>query len=157
MARIPIAPYSKFTDHEKPYYWVQVIPDRINYSIAANMPTKYIKDAIAGTTGTKENSSFNVKLQYFLDVLSQRNAINPALIAAWYTYSELATQSQDPNTDQPLQDSLLEFRKLTCVGSSYNKLPKAAHKVAYWQLPGEVPLPRISQAEHVALGSQPAI
>jgi hypothetical protein len=158
MGRINIPGHSKMLDHEKPYYWIQVLPDRIKYDLASTLPVNMVKNLIIGAAGKKSSSfGYNDKIEFFLLVLGKREAFYPSLLGAWTRYSDLASQSQNLKVDQPVKDSLLEFQRFACVGSSYKKLPKAAQKAAFWEQAAEVPPWLITQAEHAALDNQPGI
>lgn len=146
MGRINIPPSSRVTGTEDLYYKIQIIPDRIAYTIPG-APHNILTGVILGDAG------YNAKVQENLESLEKYNRLdmNGALYRAWLAYHGAAVASQNLSNDAAMNDKLLEFQRLACIGSSYAKLPETAAKAAFWERAAEVPLPRITLQEHQAM------
>lgn len=143
MGRIAIPASSRVTGAEDLYYKVQIIPDRIMYTVAGT-PHNILQGVILGAAG------YNSKIQTNLEDLEKagRLDMNGALFKAWLACHGAAESSQNLSNDQAMTARLLDFQRLACVGSSYIKLPERAASAAFWERTAEVPLPRITLQEH---------
>ena len=153
---IPAAP--QMSASEKPYWWVQAIPDRIKYTIAAD-PPKILGSLILGSNG------FHTKVEKYLKVLHRSgplafgfglDILSAKLYGAWQDY-DMKTRYMSSDrlrtllNDQQAMTLLLNFQRMACVGGSYKSLPKRAAKAAFWDTAEEVVLPRMTREEHDVL------
>jgi hypothetical protein len=147
MGRINIPAASRVSATEDLYYKLQIIPDRIMYT-RPGTSHNILKMSLFGETG------FHSQIQERLEALekAKRIEISGALYKKWLAYHSAATASQNLSNDPVMTTELLEFQRLACVGSSYRDLLDRAAKAAFWENTAEVPLPRITQQEHQAMG-----
>lgn len=140
MGKINVPASAQISYEEQPYHRVQVIPDRITYTVAG-ISHNILKGLILGDTG------FNSQIQEYLETLEKTKAVdmNGRLYKAWLKYHSAATGSPNLSNDPTMMAALQDFQRLACVGSSYKKLPSKAAKAAFWEQVAEVPLPRITQ------------
>ncbi len=126
MGRINIPAAPQMSASEKPYWWVQAIPDRIKYTIMAD-PPKILASLILGSNG------FHAKVEKYLKVLHQSgplafgfglDILSANLYGAWQDY-DMKTRYMSSDrlrtllNDQQAMTLLLNFQRMACVVSSY--------------------------------------
>lgn len=144
-------PKSATVSHnEMPYWMLQAMPDRINYTIVGHdASVQMLKGILNGEVG------FHSRVQDYLEVLGMKlDAIDAmgSLMQAWTRYIARFDESKDPQNDPTVTKSLEDFQRLACVKSSYKKLPLKAAKATFWFDASKVTLPRITKQEHIAMG-----
>ncbi len=147
MGKIKIPGALELQYQELPYYWIQVNPDRIQYTIPNHSHQELKKKLASGVTST------NANIRFYLDILLQLKAISQTgihavLWSSWLFYSKAAEQSTNLTNDPIMMTHLLDFQRQACVGRNYQILPKMAAKAAFWDTAPEVVLPRMTRLEH---------